>query len=82
MFRRLVYQLNINRIESSRLHYYLDRHIQVDNDDHGPAALQLITDLCEHHPVKIIEMESAAIKAIDARIEFWNEVKRSILHAE
>jgi hypothetical protein len=79
MFRRLVNQLNINTLDAPRLNYYLERHIEVDKDDHGPAALQLMEELCENHPLKIIEAENIAIKSIQARIHFWDQVEQAIL---
>jgi Protein of unknown function (DUF3050) len=79
MFRRLVNQLDINSLDASRFLFYLERHIEVDGDDHGPAALELMSELCENHPLKIIEAEHTAIKAIQARIQFWDQVEERIL---
>ena len=78
MFVRLMQQFDFNRIDCPRMFYYLDRHITVDAEDHGPAALMLIKELCENDPIKILEAEKVAVKAIQSRIEFWNEVEQVI----
>ena len=78
MFRRLVTQLDLNSLEANRFVYYLERHIEVDGDEHGPASLSLVEELCDNHPLKIIEAEAIAVKAIEARILFWDEVEAEL----
>jgi len=78
MFMRLLNQFNINKLDCPRLFYYLDRHIQVDKDEHGPAAIELVKELCHGDPIKFIEAESAAVRSMKSRIEFWNAVERTL----
>ena len=79
MFQRLIAQLDLNSIEASRFAFYLERHIEVDGDSHGPASINLVEELCENHPLKIIEAEHTAITAIKSRIAFWDKVEEKIL---
>jgi pyrroloquinoline quinone (PQQ) biosynthesis protein C len=79
MFKGLVSQLNINSLEAPRFHYYLERHIEVDGEEHGPASLQLVEELCDNDPIKIIEAEKAAITAIEHRIKLWDQLESIIL---
>lgn len=74
MFSRLAEQLNITKLDCPKFHYYLERHIQIDGEDHGPASLALVEDLCDHDPVHIHEAEQAAIRALKARIRLWDRV--------
>jgi hypothetical protein len=78
MFTRLAEQLNITRADCPKFHYYLDRHIQIDGEEHGPASLTMVEDLCDHDPVKIHEAEQAALTAIRARITLWNDLQKII----
>jgi hypothetical protein len=78
MFTRLAEQLNITRTECPKFHYYLQRHIEVDGDEHGPASIALVEDLCDHDPVHIHEAEQAACRAIRARIKLWDDVQHII----
>jgi hypothetical protein len=74
MFQKLLANLNLSKIECPKFHYYLERHIQVDAEEHGPASISLVENLCDHDPVHIHEAEQAAIEALRARIELWDAV--------
>jgi hypothetical protein len=78
MFRRLIQQFNFNRLDCPRMFYYLDRHVGVDENEHGPAAMLLMNELCNSDPIKLMEAEKSAIKAIKSRIEFWDNVEQAI----
>ncbi len=78
MFRALLDKMNISREQAEVFHYYLDRHIQLDGDFHGPMSLQMLELLCEGDEIKIEEAEQAAIAAIKARIKFWDGVLLAI----
>lgn len=74
MFRALLDKMNISREEAKVFHYYLDRHIELDGDHHGPMSLRMLDLLCEGDEAKIAEAEEAALAAIQARIKFWDGV--------
>ncbi len=77
MFKRISNQLGI--VDATRFNYYLNRHIEVDGEEHGPSSLELVNFLCDYDPIKLVEAESAAVSAIQSRIEFWNAVESRIL---
>ncbi len=74
MFRSLLKELKIGAAEAPAFHYYLERHIHLDEDHHGPLSLRMLNELCEGDPVKLDEAKQAAVRAIGARIEFWDGV--------
>jgi hypothetical protein len=74
MFTNLAKQLNLTKTDCPKFHYYLERHIHLDGEEHGPASLAMIEDLCDHDPVHVHEAEQAAIKALRARIKLWDDV--------
>lgn len=78
MFRALLEKMNISREEAGVFHYYLDRHIELDGDHHGPMSMRMLELLCENDKTKIAEAEEAALLAIQARIEFWDGVLMAI----
>jgi hypothetical protein len=78
MFSVLLAQLRIEKTQAPRFYYYLERHVEIDGDAHGPASLNLIRSLCDNDPVKIVEAEQAAVQAIQARIRLWDAVLKRI----
>lgn len=82
MFRALLNRMQISREQAEVFHYYLDRHIELDGDHHGPLSLKMLDLLCEGDEVKIAEAEAAAIQAIEARITFWDGVLLAMHNAK
>ncbi len=74
MFRSFLADMALTPKQAPAFHYYLNRHVHLDEDFHGPLSLRLIDSLCAGDPVKIREAELAAKVALDARLEFWDGV--------
>jgi hypothetical protein len=54
--------------------YYVDRHVELDGDDHGPAAQNALAELCGDDLAAWETAYRAADEAIRARIELWDAV--------
>lgn len=56
--------------------WYLERHIEVDGDAHGPMAAQLLGHLCGKDPVQWAAAQLAAEAAIQGRLRLWDDIAR------
>ena len=75
MFRRLLDTLYGAKHDNDRLRhviYYIDRHIELDGDSHGPMGRELLSDLIANSPHRGERALQAACSSIEARIRLWN----------
>jgi hypothetical protein len=74
MFRAFLARMAVSEAQAPIFHYYLHRHVHLDEDFHAPLSLRLLEALCGGDPMKIAEARQAAIRAVEARVEFWDGV--------
>ncbi len=78
MFRSILKKIGVTDKVAPIFHFYLNRHIHLDEDFHAPLSLRLLNGLCDGDEVKIQEAIDAAKQAVIARIEFWDGVLSAI----
>lgn len=52
--------------------FYLDRHVEVDGEDHGPISRALVSDIAVDNDEKWEEIYQASKKALELRIAVWD----------
>ena len=62
----------------SELVYYFERHIELDADEHGPMAFEMINILCGEDPVKWAETAKTAKESLEKRIKLWDAIEEMI----
>jgi len=75
MFIEIVKGLNKeNSSVADKFVFYLERHIELDGDDHGPIALKMIENLCGNDLSKWEDVKEIAKKSIEMRIKLWSHI--------
>ena len=78
MFRSILKKIDVSSDQAPIFHFYLNRHIHLDEDFHAPLSLKLLNALCADDDIKVEEALDAAKLAIEARLNFWDGVLASI----
>ena len=79
MFGELVASLNTQfpgRVETLR--YYLERHIQLDGDEHGELGRQMVASLCGNDPLRWEEAREAAVRVLEQRLALWDGITAAV----
>ena len=71
MFRRLLSTVG----NAPSFVRYLERHIEIDEGEHGPLARTLLADLCGTDPAAWSRATNAAHAALVARKRLWDGVR-------
>lgn len=75
MFRNLIADLHA-RLPGGlpTLVDYLQRHVELDGERHGPMAAQLLAELCGDESAAWQQAADGAVRAIEARLRLWDEL--------
>jgi len=75
VFQRIVDELNVETGGGlDEFKYYLNRHIGLDGDEHGPMAGKLMCSLCGSEESQWQIAERAAVRSLEARQVLWDGI--------
>jgi len=76
MFKYILQSLN----DDEKIEYlksYLERHISVDGERHGPLSLSLLNSVC-NNPKSMCTAYSSAVTSLELRVKVWDRVYTQI----
>ena len=66
-------------VQSKRLRYYFDRHVELDGDSHGALARDMLCEICGDSMTRWRVATDAALGALDARQGLWDGIEAQIV---
>lgn len=79
MFSSLLSKWGINELSVPKFSYYLRRHIDLDGDEHGPAAHRILEQIIDGREDAEKRAMLAAENSVRDRIMLWDGILRYIL---
>ena len=79
MFQSLLEKWHLTREQAPVFTFYLERHIELDSDEHGPAALKMLNTFTDGDDEALVQLEKAAETAIKSRLMFWDALADEIV---
>ncbi len=73
MFTQLIGKIHSSHPQELDLYLeYLNRHIELDGEEHGTATLHVLNEVCHNSPQAWREAKESAERALEARIKLWD----------
>jgi len=78
MFTAIKNVMSEEKVDCPTLIYYLERHIELDGDEHGPLAEKCLQALCGEDKAKWQSAEDVAVTSLKLRSKLWDAVHDAI----
>ena len=78
LFHDLHDQLITHKLHAPILSWYLERHVSLDGDNHGPSAEEMVIELCDGSAAERRAVASVRAQVIQERQSFWDAIAEAL----
>lgn len=79
VFTQVIAGVNASSADQlSEFTYYLDRHVSLDGDEHGPMAKKLVMSLCGENDQNWKLAEETVVACLQSRLDLWDAMSSEI----
>lgn len=78
LFKELYSQIEHGGLDAPTLTWYLQRHINLDGESHGPLAERMVLQLCDNDPCRVVEAEEVKSRVVAQRNDFWQAIGQAL----
>lgn len=78
MFQGILDVLVREEIPCPTLNYYLERHIHLDGEEHGPMSEKCLAEICQGDEKALSQAYSAGVGLREMRQDLWTRTKNSL----
>lgn len=82
IFLQIIKKADPKNNKYKKLRHYLQRHIDLDSNNHGPLANELMIELCGNNKGKWNESMQTARQSLLKRIKLWDAINEQILNTK
>lgn len=82
IFLQIIKNADPGNIKYKKLRYYLQRHIDLDSNNHGPLADEIMCELCGNDLIKWNESMQTARQSLLQRVKLWDSINEQILNSK
>ena len=66
------------KARAPQFQYYIQRHIEIDGEEHGDLSVEILKHYCEENPAHFQKAKDTAVLTLNSRVQLWDNIVDNI----